>query len=210
MKTAIGENIYVVKGETNLSPYCNCLLIEDETRTIIETGIESNVISEIGCESIQLALNSHYHMDHMHGNWGFQKAKVGFHFKDAPLLLSKEDYGRDIALGLWSKLMSGPHNNRVQLGRPQDDLFFKNSMTISCPQSRVDFTFADDDEFDLGKTILRVIHTPGHCGGHCYFYCEREGVLFSADIHFGNNSRGTAAKVRMSTSLSPRLTSLQS
>ena len=28
---------------------------------------------------------------------------------------------------------------------------------------------------------MRVVHTPGHTGGHCCFFFEEEGVLFVAD-----------------------------
>jgi glyoxylase-like metal-dependent hydrolase (beta-lactamase superfamily II) len=41
--------------------------------------------------------------------------------------------------------------------------------------------FKDDDVFDFGHTRMRVMHTPGHTGGHCCFFFEEEGVLFVAD-----------------------------
>jgi glyoxylase-like metal-dependent hydrolase (beta-lactamase superfamily II) len=39
----------------------------------------------------------------------------------------------------------------------------------------------DGEVFDFGHTRMRVLHTPGHTGGHCCFLFENEGVLFVAD-----------------------------
>jgi glyoxylase-like metal-dependent hydrolase (beta-lactamase superfamily II) len=41
--------------------------------------------------------------------------------------------------------------------------------------------FKDGDVFDFGHTRMRVMHTPGHTGGHCCFFFENEGLLFVAD-----------------------------
>ncbi len=41
--------------------------------------------------------------------------------------------------------------------------------------------FEDEQEIILGSHPFRIMHTPGHSGGHCCFYCEQEGWLFSGD-----------------------------
>jgi glyoxylase-like metal-dependent hydrolase (beta-lactamase superfamily II) len=41
--------------------------------------------------------------------------------------------------------------------------------------------FPEGEVFDFGHTRMRVVHTPGHTGGHCCFPFEEEGVLFVAD-----------------------------
>ena len=40
----------------------------------------------------------------------------------------------------------------------------------------------DGDTIDLGNRRLKVIHTPGHSPGHCCFYEEAGGYLFSGDL----------------------------
>lgn len=85
---------------------------------------------------------------------------------------------------MWSRLMSTPLNLEYAIDRPQDALIFKDSLLVSFPASRVDFTYNHGDEFDLGKVKLRAIHAPGHCRGHCCFYWEKEGILFTSDIDF--------------------------
>jgi len=43
---------------------------------------------------------------------------------------------------------------------------------------------ADGQHLDLASVGFEVLHTPGHTPGHCCFYMEDEGVLFSGDHLF--------------------------
>ena len=40
----------------------------------------------------------------------------------------------------------------------------------------------DGDRIDLGNRTLQVIHTPGHSPGHCCFYEQDRGWLYSGDL----------------------------
>ena len=40
----------------------------------------------------------------------------------------------------------------------------------------------DGDIIDLGTRKLKVIHTPGHSPGHCCFYEQERGYLYSGDL----------------------------
>ncbi len=40
----------------------------------------------------------------------------------------------------------------------------------------------DGDFIDLGNRTLQVIHTPGHSPGHCCFYEQDRGWLYSGDL----------------------------
>lgn len=42
----------------------------------------------------------------------------------------------------------------------------------------------DDERITFGNHSLRVIHTPGHSPGSCFFYCEDGGFAFSGDTLF--------------------------
>ncbi len=46
----------------------------------------------------------------------------------------------------------------------------------------LDFEFADNERLDFAGGI-RVIHLPGHTQGHCGFYHEPTGLLFSGDFY---------------------------
>ena len=74
MKIPISQQVYLLKGKSPF-PYCNCLLIEDKTRAVIDTGMAPAVMRETVPESVGLVLNSHAHIDHMHGNWAFRSRR---------------------------------------------------------------------------------------------------------------------------------------
>lgn len=42
----------------------------------------------------------------------------------------------------------------------------------------------DGERIDAAGVLLDVLHTPGHTPGHCCFYAEDSGVLFSGDQLF--------------------------
>ncbi len=42
-------------------------------------------------------------------------------------------------------------------------------------------TVAEGDRIDLGRRVLRVLHTPGHSPGHICLFEEATGFLFAAD-----------------------------
>ena len=42
-------------------------------------------------------------------------------------------------------------------------------------------------DLHLGRTIFKVLHTPGHTPGHCVFYCAQAGVCFCGDLIFRNS-----------------------
>jgi glyoxylase-like metal-dependent hydrolase (beta-lactamase superfamily II) len=57
-------------------------------------------------------------------------------------------------------------------------------------------SFTPDRWLDDGDMIdvwngLRAIHLPGHTHGHMGFYCERQRLLFSADLYssYGKHAR---------------------
>lgn len=217
MKIKINDKVYLVRGEKPTRfPYCNCLLVEDKTRAIIETGTELDVLQEVAPESIDVVINSHAHLDHMHGNWAFTNARIGFHPETAALAQFKELYADSYVLNLWQRLMSVPLNLKIQFDRPHDVLEFKDTKIIQFPATRVDFTFKDGDEIDFGRVKLKVIHAPGHCRGHCCFLWEKEGILFSSDIDFtgagpwyGNDSADLEdfiVSIRRLVDLSPHIT----
>ncbi|HEY7564131.1 MAG TPA: MBL fold metallo-hydrolase [Acidimicrobiia bacterium] len=55
----------------------------------------------------------------------------------------------------------------------------------SAPPDRIDLV--DSAVLHIGEVVLQVRHTPGHTPGHCCFYSEQEGVLFSGDQLFARS-----------------------
>jgi glyoxylase-like metal-dependent hydrolase (beta-lactamase superfamily II) len=46
---------------------------------------------------------------------------------------------------------------------------------------------AGDETLEIGSLEVEVRHTPGHTPGHCCFYLESEGTLFSGDQLFAGS-----------------------
>lgn len=46
------------------------------------------------------------------------------------------------------------------------------------------YDLADGMILSVGKYEFKTLHTPGHAPGHCCFYCEKAGWLFSGDLVF--------------------------
>ena len=83
-------------------------------------------------------------------------------------------------------------NNGIQARvHPQDEILFDEgirSMKRQIPfignSPRPVTDLADRQELHVGKYVFRVLLTPGHAPGHCCFYCEQAGWLFSGDLVF--------------------------
>ncbi|MGI6647934.1 MAG: MBL fold metallo-hydrolase [Bacillota bacterium] len=183
----ICKNLHLLKGKKPTRfPYCNCLLIEDKIRTVIDTGLELAVIQECQPEQVELVINSHSHEDHTNGNRAFTQAKIAIHRLDAEMITSLAAFTNSF-IGRWEELMSVPLNFDIDFDYPATGLTFQDSRVVRWPESRVDLTFDEGDILDLGAVKLTVIHTPGHTPGHSCFYWEQEGILISADIDLTRN-----------------------
>lgn len=74
---------------------------------------------------------------------------------------------------------------------PQDEILFDEALRtmkqqipfiMNCPRPVSDLT--DRGELQVGKYRFTTLFTPGHAPGHCCFYCEQAGWLFSGDLVF--------------------------
>lgn len=54
----------------------------------------------------------------------------------------------------------------------------------------VDYELLNGDSFNLGKSVLEIIHTPGHTFGSIVIYDRKNKILFSGDTVFSSGSFG--------------------
>lgn len=47
-----------------------------------------------------------------------------------------------------------------------------------------DVSLKDGDTITVGTLSFKVLHTPGHCPGHCIFYNPENSIVFSGDLLF--------------------------
>lgn len=147
-------------------PYGNSILIEDDVTALIDPSLMiREIYDELPTAKIDMVFNSHYHEDHGAGNSLFPEAPLYMHSADAPALRSIDTifayYGMDeAATEAWKPVIVEKYYYQ-----PRDHII----------------EFQEGEVFDFGHTRMRVMHTPGHTGGHCCFFFEEEGVLFVAD-----------------------------
>ncbi len=161
----------------------NAYLVVDELSRqalLIDPGLESEGIYDIIlAERLRLnaIVNTHGHFDHVWGN-GFFKAKT-----EAPVLL---------------------HHADVPMMRQAAEQAIAFGFQVSTPPPP-DRLLNEGDDVTVGRSQLRVFHTPGHTpGGICLY---GEGVVFVGDTLF----RGSVGRTDMpGGSLEILLTSIRS
>ncbi|UCD56372.1 MAG: MBL fold metallo-hydrolase, partial [Candidatus Hydrogenedentota bacterium] len=115
-----------------------------------------------------IVLNTHYHEDHRVFNYCFGGARLLVHRLDAHGYGPIEDFMTAFSV------VNSPDLMEV----------WRTFLVDNCKYRpyKVDMTFTDGFEMDLGHTIVQVVHTPGHSAGHCCFLFPREEVLYLGDI----------------------------
>ncbi|NHJ21552.1 MAG: MBL fold metallo-hydrolase [Candidatus Lokiarchaeota archaeon] len=160
------SDIYFVEGELSARyPYSNSMLIGDY---LIDTGISPKRLKRLKKRfPINHVLLTHWHEDHISGNYIMKNVKFYCHSKDK---LPIENVDKMIPL-------YNVHNTPVE-----DEL--KSLIEILRMQNvRVDRVFQDNDIFNIGEQFkLKVLHTPGHTAGHCAFYELNSKIAFLGDI----------------------------
>ena len=48
----------------------------------------------------------------------------------------------------------------------------------------INITLNDGEKFNFGKSIVKIIHVPGHTSGHICFFFEKEKIAFTGDTLF--------------------------
>lgn len=161
------SRVQILIGKKNGKyPYGNSIFIDDDVTALIDPSLMIREYAhEFPPQKVDMVFNSHYHEDHGVGNSLFPDAPLYLHPLDAPALRSIdtlfEYYGMDdAATEAWKPVVV-------------EKYYYQ-------PRERV-VTYTDGEVFDFGHTRMRVMHTPGHTGGHCCFFFEEESVLFVAD-----------------------------
>ncbi len=173
MIVPVSEHLKLVVSED--FTFCNCLLIEDKQRGIIETGMDKNLLSSIEPHSIDTVLYTHHHFDHVRHNEFFPQAYISIHGLDYPALTDFNLFFHYNSFDQWKELMPGYDYEEAayQVGLTREEVI---------RSWHINGTFENRDIVDFGNTCAEIIHTPGHSAGHCAFWFPREEFLFSGDI----------------------------
>ncbi len=147
-------------------PYCHCLLIEDDKRALFDTSCGPDNLQRLLENPVDVIVNTHFHEDHILNNHYLPQAEVWIHSADAEGVRSLDDFRSYYGFSEF---------DGENLGQEFID-------SIDLQASPVHRELEDGETLDFGHVQMQVIHTPGHTPGHCSFYEDKTGLLFSADI----------------------------
>ncbi len=157
---------YFVQGKNNAYyPFSNSLLIGTY---LIDTGISPRIIRDLKKRfSIKTVINSHWHEDHISGNYLFENAIFMCRGEDKKLIenikLMEDYYG-----------VKGTKSGK-------DFMDLMNSYKLK--DTKIEKVIHKDIIIEIdGGFKLRVVHTPGHTAGHCIFQELNAKVAFLGDI----------------------------
>lgn len=150
-------------------PSANMILIKDQLPILIDSGFGSDVkesedlIKEVGVspEELHLIVNTHYHSDHVGGNFHFQK-----------------NYGISIAAHKWDADLINSCDPEACSAEWLDQ---------PVEPYQIDTKLSDNQEIHTGNRNLRVLHTPGHTLGHISLYEPEEEILVCGDLFHKND-----------------------
>lgn len=174
MLKKINDHLHFLISEAGFT-YCNCIMVEDDVRAILDTGADRKSIESVHPERVDMVFNTHHHYDHTRGNQYFPQSRLYIHALDYAPLSSRENYLHYNSLDMWEKLMPTYDYDEagVLMGIDNDDV--ERNL-------RVDQVLQHNQIIDFGHTQMEVIHTPGHSAGHCSFWFPNEEFLFTGDI----------------------------
>lgn len=142
------------------------LIWDEETKeaAIIDAGMSNNrenaAVSEfITKENLQLkyALQTHMHFDHV---WGLSYIKETYNLR--PLCHAADEI--------------------IYSQAPEMTGMFRLSMNWNLPA--IGRYIEEGEIIQLGKTSIKVLHTPGHTPGGLSFYVESDHIIFTGDTLF--------------------------
>jgi len=160
------SNIFFISGKQRARyPYSNSFLIGDY---LIDTGISPQYLRKLKkLYPINHVFLSHWHEDHVSGNYLLDKAKFYCHIKDKVPI---EDISKILPL----------YNVR---NTPVEEELRQLIIILKMKNIKIDALIKDGDIFNIGDDLkLKVLFTPGHTAGHCAFYELKTKFAFLGDI----------------------------
>ncbi len=174
MLVKISDHLSFLISEAGFT-YCNCVVIDDDIKAILDTGADKGSLDAIHPETVDMVFNTHHHYDHTRGNQYFNNAQISIHSLDYNALNSREENILYNSIDSWEKLMPGYNYTEAAMIMGIEEAEVEKTL-------HVDHKLADKQVIDFGHTSMEVIHTPGHSAGHCSFWFPNEAFLFTGDI----------------------------
>ncbi|HEY1761975.1 MAG TPA: MBL fold metallo-hydrolase [Acidimicrobiales bacterium] len=189
----LGSGVY--KLPTDYPEVCNAplwtyLIKENDQFALVDPGVASTMqatlapaVADLGLhvENVVLVAATHGHPDHSGGQFSWQHAvpaaKIAAPLAETPWI---ESFDRQ-----WVEFWDDYPGT-------MDLISERHAYEALCtPEPRVDLVLRDGDAFTLGERSVQVIETRGHTWGHCAYFDERSGALFTGDAVQGSGTRSS-------------------
>ncbi|NVM45857.1 MAG: MBL fold metallo-hydrolase [Candidatus Lokiarchaeota archaeon] len=160
------DGIYFIEGFQHARyPYSHSMLIGDY---LIDTGISHKRLKTLKKRfPINNVLFTHWHEDHISGNYLLKDAKFYCHLKDRIPIENVDEMIR--LYNVKNTPVEDELNSLIKLLRMQN--------------IKVDALIEDNDIFNINDQLkLKVLFTPGHTAGHCAYYEQNSKIAFLGDI----------------------------
>ena len=123
---------------------------------------------------------THAHWDHVEGIFELQEK-----YPDAKVCMSKEEYTAMQEYTIFAR--EGDPEKFAEISK---DSAIAKMISIDLGAIRPDIFVKDNEEFELGSSVITAILSPGHSAGSLCFACQN--LLFTGDVLFfrsvGNTS----------------------
>lgn len=166
-------NFYFVQGENGgVYPYSHSMLVKiGENKAILfDSGFGHDRVKKILTEfNIVKVFLSHWHEDHISGNFLLRKEQARFysHPLDAQLLGDISQYQAFYDT----------------VGSSVEDYFQKILISMNLENLTNIHEVTANQIINVGENSpIEVIHTPGHSAGHCCYFIPSHGLIYLADI----------------------------
>jgi hydroxyacylglutathione hydrolase len=115
---------------------------------------------------------THAHWDHLEGLFEIKNK-----FPSAKVCLTKEEYSVMQDYTRYAK-----ESDPQRFENVMKDSAFAKMMSIDLSLIEPDIFVRDNDEYELGNSVIRTVFSPGHSAGSVCYYCNN--FLFSGDVLF--------------------------
>ena len=207
--TKVADGVYIAVGTGALSVVCNAGIIVTENEVmVVDTHISPAAawalreeLKTITPKPIRYVVNTHFHVDHAHGNqiYGPDVEVIGHEFARERLLAGDSmrggAYDALIAnlpnqlAGLKTKASAatGPAREKLeaQLAVAEQSLLAANAVKPTPPNVTLSQSLT---LFRGGREIRLLFLGRGHTGGDVVVFLPRERVAFTGDLQLANTS----------------------
>lgn len=167
-------------------PTCTSLLVDGgDTVAVVDPGAGPEALRAATADlQVDLVINTHYHFDHISGNYLFPDAQVWMNPMEVEAFPNlnrvgewlgiQEIYG-DSGVARWISGVASPHTSQGPFSPCNRHEWWLSTRTPAR-------AYTYDQEWQIGNVRVIMVPAPGHTRGFCCPYFPDEGLVYTGDI----------------------------